>query len=93
MKPTGRRIIITYDSQAGLKCAKCMFSKLLGVDEAITLIILSLIYANKFENKPTICMDKSKNYKEINVNYEKLDVLYLESLLFKVILIIFYYIF
>jgi len=72
-----------------MKKLKCACSRLLNVHEAITLIILTLIYPEKLENKPTVCgLNSNINAcKEIEIDYNQpLTFAYLESILFKVIL-------
>lgn len=86
--------MITYDSRIYLKNTNCKCTHLLKVQEAITLITLSLIYPDKLPNKPTICsMDESGKqcYKEIEIDYnESLTFSSLNSILFKVSFSLFY---
>lgn len=89
MEPSGRRIMITYDSRLYLKNTNCKCTHLLKVEEAITLLTLSLIYPDKLPNKPTICsMDESgkQGYKEVEIDYnQSLTFDNVNSILFKVI--------
>lgn len=61
---------------------------LVNIHEAITLIILSLIYPEKLVNKPTIRSldDTEKLWDDIEIDYSQpLSVASLNSVLFKVI--------
>lgn len=82
-------MLIAYDSREYLKNKKCACTKLLGVDEAITLITLSLIYPDKLPNKPTVrglgVLEKQCTNNEIEIDYtQSLTFTYLESILYKV---------
>lgn len=80
--------MITYDSRMCMKKSMCACSRLVSVHEAITLIILSLIYPEKLENKPTVYGLNSdfNTSKEIEIDYNQpLTFSYLEPILFKVI--------
>ncbi|VVC28670.1 Hypothetical protein CINCED_3A009897 [Cinara cedri] len=82
--PSNRRILISYDSRMCMKTKKCFYTNLLGVDEAITLIILSLIYPETLENKPTIFALKEKSLSKIEIDYnQSLTFSNLESVLYK----------
>lgn len=68
-----------------MKTKNCAYTKLLSVHEAITLIILSLIYPETKKNKPTICALKKGSHLNIEIDYnQSLTFSYLESVLFKV---------
>ncbi|VVC32718.1 TROVE domain [Cinara cedri] len=82
--PSNRRILILYDSQVGTKSKKCFYTNLLSVHEAITMIILSLIYPETLENKPKILTIKNKFLTEKKIDYnQSLTFSYLESVLYK----------
>lgn len=90
LKPSGHRIVITYDSRIYTKTTKCACSHLVNTHEAITLIILSLIYPEKLQNKPTVyCLDEpeKQSNKDIKIDYSSQPLTFsnLESILFKVI--------
>lgn len=72
-----------------MKKANCYYTDLLKVHEAITLIILSLIYPEPIENKPTIIGLKGYGKQwsnEIKMNYANpLNYNNLEAVLFAVI--------
>lgn len=63
--------------------------RLLNVDEAITLLTLSLIYPEKLLNKPTVHALKNTDKQcknEIIIDYSKsLTFAYLQSILFEVL--------
>jgi len=72
---------------------KCVCTHLLNVDEAITLLTLSLIYPGKLPNKPTIraLKESDKQFKnEIIIDYSQpLTFAYLQSILFEVMYVFF----
>jgi len=79
--------MITYDNRICMKTSMCACSQLISVHEAITLIILSLIYPEKLENKPTVygLYYDINSSQEIEIDYNQpLTFSYLESILFQV---------
>lgn len=85
MIPSNRRILISYEGRICMKRINCFHTKLLSVQEAITLIILSLIYPETIDNKPSIYALKEKTHLNININYgQPLTVNSVESVLFNV---------
>lgn len=85
MIPSNRRILISYDSRMCMKKKNCFFTKLLSVHEAMSLIILSLIYPETLDNKPTIYALNEKSHLIIDINYsEPLTFSSVESALFNV---------
>lgn len=88
MKPFNARIIIAFDCRSYMRLKQCEYSNLVTVHEAITLIILSLIYPNVYNNKPTLRGLNEKQLLCINqmkIDYSKhLTFSTVESALFKV---------
>lgn len=90
LKPSDQRIAIAYDRRIYTKTTKCACTHLVNIHEAITLIILSLIYPEKLQNKPTVYSldepEKQSNT-DIKIDYssQPLTLSNLESILFKVI--------
>ncbi|VVC29540.1 TROVE domain [Cinara cedri] len=86
LKPFNASIIIAFDCSVYMKLKQCEYSNLITVHEAITLIILSLIYPNG-HNKPTLRGLNEKNLQCINnmkIDYSKpLTFANVESALFK----------
>jgi len=67
-----------------MKTSMCACTRLISVHEAITLIILSLIYPEKLENKPTV-YGLNTDINSIKIDYNQpLTFSSLESILFKV---------
>lgn len=87
LQPSDLHIIIAYDSRMCMKTKQCACTYLLNVDEAITLLTMSLIYPNKLPNKPTIrgLKEPDKQCNEIIIDYtQPLTFTYLQSILFEV---------
>lgn len=80
--------MIAYDNRMYIKKNSCAHERLVGIHEAITLIILSLIYPGKFPKKPTVhsfVVSEKQCNNEVNIDYTKpLTFANLESILFAV---------
>lgn len=80
--------MIAYDNRMYVKKNSCAHARLVSIHEAITIIILSLIYPDKLPKKPTVrgfIVSEKQCSNEVNIDYNQpLTFANLESILFAV---------